>query len=229
MSNQQKQSAKSVSKGVPQQPVDRPLLLVREPGEDGETALARTALRPTINAAATVKKIDKTFGELDLTSLVNAFAAQVKSIHSGDLKRAEELLISQAQTLDTIFHQLVRRSVGNMGQGHYLQVADTYMRLALRAQGQCRATLETLAVVKNPPAVAFVRQANIANGPQQINNTGGKSQQPDTSRARETENQPNKLLEDHNGERLDIGTEGQAVGSDPAVATVGTFDGTANR
>jgi len=44
------------------------------------------------------------------------------------------------------------------------------MRLALRAQSQCRATLETLAVIKNPTTVAYVRQANIANGPQQVNN-----------------------------------------------------------
>ena len=29
---------------------------------------------------------------------------------------------------------------------------------------------ETLAVIKNPQPVAFVRQANIANGPQQVNN-----------------------------------------------------------
>ena len=28
---------------------------------------------------------------------------------------------------------------------------DRYMRLALKAQAQCRATLETLATVKNPP------------------------------------------------------------------------------
>ena len=44
------------------------------------------------------------------------------------------------------------------------------MRLALKAQGQCRATLETLATIKNPPVV-FARQANIAQGPQQVNNT----------------------------------------------------------
>lgn len=214
---------------MPQQPVDRPLLLVREPGEDGETALARTAIRPTINAAATIKRIDKALGELDLASLVDALTAQVNSIHGGDLKRAEELLISQAHTLDIIFHQLVQRSVGNMGQGHYLQAADTYMRLAMRAQGQCRATLETLAVVKNPPAVAFVRQANIANGPQQINNnTGSAPQQLGASRARESKIQPNKLLEQSNGERLDIGATLQASGSDPAMAAVGAVHGPQN-
>jgi hypothetical protein len=46
------------------------------------------------------------------------------------------------------------------------------MRLALRAQNQCRATLETLAAIKNPPVV-FAKQANIANGPQQVNNGVG--------------------------------------------------------
>jgi hypothetical protein len=47
--------------------------------------------------------------------------------------------------------------------GEYVDAADTYMRLALRAQSQCRATLETLAAIKNPP-VAFANQANIAHG-----------------------------------------------------------------
>lgn len=44
------------------------------------------------------------------------------------------------------------------------------MRMALRAQNQARATAETLAAVKNP-TVVFARQANIAHGPQQVNNT----------------------------------------------------------
>jgi hypothetical protein len=42
------------------------------------------------------------------------------------------------------------------------------MRLAFKAQSQSRATIETLAAIKNPPVV-FTRQANIANGPQQVN------------------------------------------------------------
>ena len=39
-------------------------------------------------------------------------------------------------------------------------------KLALKAQSQCRATLETLAAIKNPPVI-FVKQAN---GHQQVNN-----------------------------------------------------------
>ena len=44
------------------------------------------------------------------------------------------------------------------------------MRLALKAQAQARSTAEALALLKNP--MPYIRQANIANGPQQVNNCG---------------------------------------------------------
>jgi hypothetical protein len=45
------------------------------------------------------------------------------------------------------------------------------MRMAMRAQNQCRMTLETLATIKNPPVV-YAKQANINNGGQQQVNNG---------------------------------------------------------
>ena len=42
---------------------------------------------------------------------------------------------------------------------------DAYRRMAMKAQSQCRMTLE-LAELKNPRPVAVVKQANIANEPQ---------------------------------------------------------------
>src|SRR5689334_10192850 len=66
---------------------------------------------------------------------------------------------------------------------------DTYMRMALRAQSQCRATLETLAAIKNPPVV-FAKRTNVTTGPQQINNGVAPS-----SRVGENESSPSKLLE----------------------------------
>ena len=44
------------------------------------------------------------------------------------------------------------------------------LRSDLKAQAQCRATLEALAEIKNPHPVAFVKQANISSGHQQVNN-----------------------------------------------------------
>ena len=91
------------------------------------------------------------------------------------------------------------------------------MKCALRAQSQCRATLETLATIKNPPV--FAKQANIARGPQQVNN--GPMPAADPSRARETQNEPNRLLGQQHGERLDTLTAGAASGTHPAMATLG--------
>jgi hypothetical protein len=52
------------------------------------------------------------------------------------------------------------------------------MKLALRTQSQCRATIETLSVVKNPrQAVALVGQTNIA-GLQQVNNNPAQAVAP---------------------------------------------------
>ena len=44
--------------------------------------------------------------------------------------------------------------------------AEMLLRIGLKSQSQCRATLETLAQIKNPPIV-YAKQANITNGPQQ--------------------------------------------------------------
>ncbi|MDN8616544.1 hypothetical protein [Variovorax ginsengisoli] len=49
--------------------------------------------------------------------------------------------------------------------GEHIGAMETYARLAMKAQCQCRTTAE----MKNPPVV-FARQANISNGPQQLNN-----------------------------------------------------------
>jgi hypothetical protein len=90
--------------------------------------------------------------------------------------------------------------------------------LGLKAQAQCRATLQTLFEMKNPQPVAFVKQANIASGPQQVNN-GVASQPP--SLARISANPSNELLELSHEQRLDTGTAGTASGARPCLETVG--------
>ena len=108
---------------------------------------------------------------------------------------------------------------------------ERYLRLALRAQGQCRATLETLGVIKNPPTV-FAKQANIAAGPQHVNNTlsvghsaGGELISP---RAGNHEIEKSKLLEAHEQERLDAGPAGSARACHQTPPPMGTLDRPAN-
>jgi hypothetical protein len=194
-------------------------------GTDRAALLAQAALRPSVRAAVTTRDVSKQFGELDITALVHELAAQAKLVNSGQLQRPEAMLVAQAHTLEALFHELTRRAALNMGE--YLGAAETYMRLALKAQSQCRATLETLAAIKNPAPIAFVRQANIAHGPQQVNNAPEPSA-GEASRAGNSENQPNKLLEQQHGERLDAGTAQTAVGADSAMAAVETVHGPEN-
>src|SRR3569833_1380474 len=198
------------------------LRIDRRETETAAAALSRASLRPTIQAAVTLHVFNKGFGELSMNALVDNLSYQCTLASKGDLSRAEALLTAQAHTLDTIFNSLARRASWNMGE--HLSTAETYMRLALKAQSQCRATIETLALIKNPPHVTFVRQANVALGAQLINNDPEPSQEQ-SSRARESQNQPNKLLEQQYGERLDAGTVRATVGANSALATVAEIDG----
>lgn len=199
------------------------LRMTATPGEDSKVALARTALRPSVRAAITARAYSKQFGELDLTSLVDELAAQNVVASKGEMARAEGMLMSQAHTLEAIFHELARRAALNMGE--YIGAAETYLRLGLKAQSQCRATLETLAALKNPAPVTFVKQANVAHGPQQVNN--GTASPSESSRAREIQNQPNKLMEQRDA-WMDGGTSHAAGGADSAMETVGEVHRAAN-
>jgi hypothetical protein len=127
--------------------------------------------------------------------------------------------MAQAHTLDAIFNRLVVRAA--MNQGEYLDAAQTYYRLALKAQSQCRATVESLALIKNPPNVAIVKQANIGQAVQVNNGMSAES----ATRAREIENPQNRLLEQSNGERLDFAAPSAAGGLNSSMETVGAFDG----
>lgn len=144
-----------------------------------------------MNASVLASFAKPTLGDLGLTESVVAIRDASKTVHGGDLKPIETLLMAQAATLNTVFCEMARRSGMNMGE--YMDAADRYMRLALKAQSQCRATLETLAEIKAPRAVAFVRQANIANGPQQVNN-GAASPSASHARTEEPATSPNGLL-----------------------------------
>lgn len=73
-----------------------------------------------------------------------------------------------------------------------------------------------------------MQQANIANGPQQENNGSFETSTRAPARGENSGIEQSKLLEQRNGERLDSITAGSAIGSDPAMATVGALDRSEN-
>lgn len=141
---------------------------------------------------------------------------QVDALGRGDLSRPEAILLAQATTLDALAHKLTRRAMNS----EYLEHFATYLKLALRAQSQCRATLETLSEMKQPRSVAFVGQANIAHGHQQVNNA--------PSRVDKIANTQSKLLEQNDGERMDTSAASTASGVGTPMEAVGAVHGAEN-
>ncbi|AEG68272.1 conserved hypothetical protein [Ralstonia solanacearum Po82] len=191
--------------------------------KDAEERGAVIASSPLIRGAVTGRKYaEPMFGAgLDLTAYAAQLREQADKVKAGDLSAVETMLVAQANTLDMIFNQLARKAA----HCEYLNQMEANLRHALRAQAQCRATLETLAEIKNPRPVAFVKQANIANGPQQVNN----GIQPPPRVREENHKQSNELLEPSNGEWLDTGAPGQAGRGNPALETVGAVNRTGDR
>lgn len=155
---------------------------------------------------------------LDVPGMLLMLKDQGAAFSSGDMTHAEAMLSAQATALQTLFARLTEKA---MMQSHMPNL-EAFMRLALRAQSQCRATLETLASIKNPPMI-YAKQINQTTGPQQINNAVVSP-----SQARQIENTPNKLLEADNGKWLDAGTTGTTSGVDSEMAPVGAVDGAAD-
>ena len=183
---------------------------------DMHAAVARVLMRPEIGAAVAMEQWQK--DTHDVNALAAELTAQVQAVNGGDLRRAEGMLVSQAHTLDNVFTALLRRATTQT----MLPQWEAYMRMAMRAQSQCRMNLEALAEMKNPKAIAFVRQANIANGPQQVNNGND-------ARAGEIQPAHSRLLEQQHGEWMDPGAPGQAVGANQAVEAMGAIDRAAKR
>lgn len=157
------------------------------------------------------------FEDYSLTE--NTFALQrlIKVSKAGDTGLADTLLVAQACTLNSIYLECVRRSALNMGECP--EAMETYMRLGLKAQSQCRATLESLSKIKNPPNATFVKQANIAHN-QQVNNGQAESARTETTR-----NPPMELLEEGHGERVDASATSTPGRGDPHMETVGEVHG----
>ncbi|MEI6847372.1 MAG: hypothetical protein WCK32_04935 [Chlorobiaceae bacterium] len=150
---------------------------------------------------------------------LSAVTYSVKDIHNGDIKRIETILTSQALALDSIFTGYAQRSHDNAG--HYPDTAERYMRLALKAQNQCRATLDTLAQIKNPKPTVITKQANISSGPQQVNNTINQSNNADQKTQKISKTSQNELLNtNEENNRLDTGTPSQTGRIDTAMETL---------
>lgn len=183
-------------------------------------AIATFALKSSVNSAAVVEKFAANlFPGLELGTLQQELSACLRKVAGGNMAQAETMLMGQAIALQSIFLNMARRVPGQ----EYVSGMQNFLGMALKAQNQCRMTLETLNELKNPRQVAFVRtdQTNIAQN-QQVNNRR-------TSRTRQkSKKRPNKLLEQSDGNRLDSAAAPVTELDDPAMAALEKIDGADN-
>lgn len=73
---------------------------------------------------------------------------------------AEDMLLSQAQTMDHIFHDYAVLARANLRTN--ARKAERFMELALKCQNNSRQTIMTLMALKNPKRATFVKnQQNV--------------------------------------------------------------------
>ncbi len=184
--------------------------------EEADKVCAAVVLTPELAALRVIQGAEKDsgFGDLiDIAAIGRQLREQAAAVNRGDLSHAEAMLINQATALQSLFARLAERGMGCEQHSAF----EANMRMALRAQSQCRATLETLAAIKNPPMI-FARQANISHGHQQVNNA--------PTRAEKNQNQPNELLTEgvYHGATLDTGRTGKTSGANQELEAVGTVN-----
>ena len=167
---------------------------------------------PEFRAVNIMEKTTCMAAQFDVPDMLSELRTQIDAVKRGDMSRLEAMLVTQAISLEDLFVNLTRQGM----MQERLSGMEISLRLALKAQNQCRATLETLAAVKNPPII-YAKQANISGGHQQVVNNA-------PAHAGKIENKPNELLEATNHERLDTRAASQAISDDSAMATVGTLD-----
>lgn len=211
-------SKREAPKGVPAnitaaRPLNR-LQIIKDVTKTPELQIAEAMLGPTASNAAIAQRFASQGGAaesvLGITDAVQVMATAARAVNANDLTGLEAMLTSQAIALNVVFAELARRAALNLGT--HMEATETYMRLALKAQAQARATVETLGTLKNPPVV-FAKQANFAAGHQQVNNA--HTGEP-------------KSLENELGAPcaigMDLGASRGTSRADSPMATVGKLD-----
>ena len=182
------------------------------------------ALQPSVNAAAVIQSYTGAmFGkEPDINVLIDGLRDSFKGVKDGDLSNLEAMLVGQASALQSLFTSLARRAQSQQSQRHL----EAFLGLALKAQAQSRATISALVDLKYPRQATFVKQANIAHGPQQVNNASTAGPNPEQyaqahAHGEKSKPEQNKLLEADHRQRLDTRAPGTASRVNQTVEAVG--------
>lgn len=186
--------------------------------EMNETKIKKEAIKRSklytncvTNAALTIDTIHN--DRLDVPTVIDELSKDVSKIFDGNTKIIEAMLVTQAQTLDVLFHHTLSK-IGDLSMINQIQV---FSDIALRAQNQSRKTLAVLAELKHPRRTTFIKQQNNAIN-QQVNNI------PKTQNFKKLEKSANELVSEVTHEKVDIRGASETISNHTPAATLVTIN-----
>lgn len=195
------------------------LEILANPGETEAKAIARAAIKPVSrNAMAARQFMPQVFANADLNECAAELRKAAGKINNGDLTGVEQTLAAQLHVLDAVFTKTAMLA----STAKHVETMEAFLRMAMKAQAQARATAETLTEMKYPKSATFIRQQNVAG--QQIVNNADKM----LAHGKLRESQSG-LLEASHGERLDFGASAATSGTHPKLEAVGEINRPQNR
>lgn len=184
--------------------------------------IADIALSPSVGAGELIHAI-KSDNDLEFPEAVEHLNRSIAKIKKGDYSDLEAMLFSQAKTLDALFMSFARTAISAP-----TPYKRDYYAMAMKAQNQSRATIATLIKSKQEPTkTTFIKQANIANGNQQVNNGLISPEKDSQTISVHSQTTQNKLLEEqsHGTTHLDKRTKRAAKRSYQELEAVGEING----
>jgi len=134
----------------------------------------------------------------------------LSKVKSGNLEDLEAILVNQVYVLNGLFNQLVMQGKASLNEPAVMRSLPnhpkTMLNVALKAQTQCRTTVQTIKELKNPKKTTFIKN--------QLNNVKMELE----SRIEQLEDT------EHGSKKLDGGTEAKAISIDPEVEAVEFID-----
>ncbi|WP_169314615.1 hypothetical protein [Thiothrix nivea] len=136
-----------------------------------DSSIETVGFDPVFNHSQTRKKWSVNKLENGFSGAMRQTTEAVSNIENGDLSIIDSILISQALTLDSIFHNLSEKAAVRIDSGQSnLKGAEIYLKFALKAQQQSATALKILSEHKQPRHTVFTKNANISQN-QQINHS----------------------------------------------------------
>lgn len=164
----------------------------KKEADDKKIKLAESYTNCFKRAASAMSMLHGHGGLLDYSTVAQQLMLSSDKINNGNIQEIEAMLMTQAKILDYVFYDALEQ-LSSLKMINHIEV---YSNIAFRAQSQCRKTLSTLAELKHPRRVMFVKQQNNTVN-QQINNS------LENRNFEKIKNVANELLSKVNHEALD--------------------------